>query len=125
MKNEIPNIMMKYKSSGTAILNTSMGSFTMYSPFKENMTIMVKSSPINAVGPSFFINTLSYQSFPLFFTRTDRVIMPAIKGIPRYMNTALATSHMEMSTTVPAPAPPIHADNTVINTYARTEYNAT
>ncbi|VVB53145.1 Uncharacterised protein [uncultured archaeon] len=41
------------------------------------------------------------------------------------MNTALATSHMEMSTTAPAPVPPIHADNTVTNKYARTEYSST
>ncbi|OPY13990.1 MAG: hypothetical protein A4E69_01412 [Syntrophus sp. PtaB.Bin138] len=66
-----------------ATRTTSMGSSTMYSPFRENMTRMVKRRAIRVMGLILGINFSSYHTCPLIFRPTNREIMPAIKGIPR------------------------------------------
>ncbi len=47
---------------GIAILTTSMGSSTIYSPLSENMTNMVKSKAINVIGLILGMNSFSYHS---------------------------------------------------------------
>jgi len=43
-------------TSGIAILTTSSGIFTMYSPFNENITKIVKSNAISVSGLIFGMN---------------------------------------------------------------------
>ena len=99
--------------SGRATLKTSNGSLTMYSPFMENIIITVKSKPTRAVGLSFGINFPSYHSFPRLFIRENLVIMPAANGIPRYIRTLLATSHIEIFITIASADGESHAGRSV------------
>ena len=68
---------------GTAILMTSIGILTIYSPFKENMTKIVNSNAIKVIGLILGINFFSYHSLPFNFSIENLVIMPPKKGIPR------------------------------------------
>ncbi len=77
----------------------------MYSPLSENMTTMVNSSPMMAVGLSLGMNLVSNQSRPLVRMREKRVMIPATRGTPRKMSTLRATSHMEMCTSWASPPP--------------------
>ena len=77
------NINAKYMDSGMAILTTSSGTSTIYSPFSENITIMVKSRAMRVIGEIRGMNLFSYQLFPLDLTNVYLVIMPAMKGMPR------------------------------------------
>lgn len=56
--------------------------------------MMVKSKPTMAVGLSLGTNLASYHSLPLRPIKVKRVMIPAIKGIPRKMKTLRAMSHM-------------------------------
>src|SRR5690606_19145588 len=57
-KNPMINIIEKYKSKGTAIINTSKGISTINSPFKENIMIIVNSKAIKVIGEILGINFL-------------------------------------------------------------------
>ena len=63
--------------------STSKGSATIYSPFKENMTTMVKSKAISVIGLILGMNFSWYHCFPLALISVKRVMTPAIKGMPR------------------------------------------
>jgi len=47
-----------------AIRSTSSGRVTITSPFMLNMTTMVNSNPMMAVGPSLGMNLVSYHPPP-------------------------------------------------------------
>ena len=66
-----------------ATLTTSSGTVTIYPPLSENITIMVKSSATSVTGEIFLINTLSYHSFDFLLIRMNRVMTPAMNGMPR------------------------------------------
>ena len=55
----------------------------MFSPWSENMTTMVKSKAMSVIGLIAGIKLSSYQFLPLTRSRTNRVIIPARKGMPR------------------------------------------
>ena len=88
--------------SGMATRITSSGSCTMYSPLRENMTRIVKSRAIKVMGLILGMNFCSYHSFPFVLSPITRETMPAIKGMPRYINTLSAICPMDISTIAPA-----------------------
>ena len=55
----------------------------MYSPLSENITTIVNNNAIKVIGEILGINFFSYHSFDFNFNATNRVIIPAINGIPR------------------------------------------
>ncbi len=55
----------------------------MYSPLRENMTMMVKSRAKRVIGLILGMNFCSYQVRPFVFRPMKRVIMPPRKGMPR------------------------------------------
>ena len=55
----------------------------MTSPLSENITTIVKSSETSVIGLMRGINRFSYHSRPLALSSTNRVSIPAKKGIPR------------------------------------------
>jgi len=69
--------------SGIATRMTSKGNWTMYSPFKENITSIVKSRATRVMGLIRGMNFSSYHVRPLVFRPTNLEIIPAMKGIPR------------------------------------------
>mgnify|MGYP007010885594 CR=1 FL=1 len=62
---------------------TSSGNWTMYSPFKLNMTTMVKSRAISVIGLIFGMKTSWYQVTLLIRIKVKRVTIPARNGMPR------------------------------------------
>jgi hypothetical protein len=52
------NMNMKYINSGTAIVNTSVGTCKIDSPFTENMMMMVNSKAYNVIGEILGMNVL-------------------------------------------------------------------
>src|SRR4029077_20937962 len=58
-------------SSGTAILSTSSGRRTMYSPFRENIATIVNSNATSVSGLTRGMKVCSYHSRP--FARSRRV----------------------------------------------------
>jgi hypothetical protein len=70
----------------------------MYSPFSENMTIIVKSKATKVTGLIFGMNFRSYQSFPFNLIRLNLLIIPARNGMPRKMKTLFAICTMVIST---------------------------
>jgi len=112
-KNAIANIIRKYATRGNDILSTSQGNVRINSPFIENITIIVNSSPRIAVGFNLGMNFSSYHVFPLFLTRVNLVIIPAMTGMPRNMMTLLAISVIDICR-VSSVDPVIHEDNTVM-----------
>src|SRR5574344_515044 len=57
-QNDVKNMNAKYIIKGIATSTTSIGSFMMYSPLYENITIIVKSSAISVIGLIFGTNRL-------------------------------------------------------------------
>jgi len=55
----------------------------MYSPFSENITMIVKSKAIKVTGLILGINFLSYQTLLLIRIRLNRLTIPAMNGMPR------------------------------------------
>ena len=55
----------------------------MYSPFRENMTRMVKSRAIKVIGLILGMNFCSYHSRPNVYKPMSLERTPAMKGIPR------------------------------------------
>ena len=86
-------------SSGIAILITSSGSRTMYSPFNENISTIVNKRAISVRGLTRGTKLCSYHCPPFAQTSIVRVRNPAMNGIPRYTNTLLAIWPIETSTT--------------------------
>ena len=70
-----------------AIRMTSRGREIINSPFRENITKIVKSKNINERGAIRGMKRLSYQSLPLSRMPILRVLIPATNGIPRYVRT--------------------------------------
>ena len=77
------NQIAKYINNGTAIINTSIGISTINSPFKENITTMVKSKAIKVSGEMVGMNLLLYQSSPFNFTKINRLKIPITNGSPK------------------------------------------
>ncbi len=79
-KNETKNISTKYTHKGMAIRTTSKGSWTMYSPLRENITTMVNSRAMRVSGLILGMNFFSYQSRPLTFRPMMRERTPGDEG---------------------------------------------
>jgi len=62
---------------------TSKGWVMMYSPLRENMTIIVKKSAMRVIGLILGAKTVSNQALPFVLSKENRVMTPARKGIPR------------------------------------------
>ena len=70
-------------SIGTAMRSTSSGISTITSPFRLNITTMVKSKAMSVMGEIMGMKRVSYQSVPNFLARICRLRKPAANGIPR------------------------------------------
>jgi len=77
------NITIKYITSGNAIRTTSNGILIMYSPFNENITIIVNRSAIRVKGLIFGINLVLYHSLSFARIKINLVRKPVMNGIPR------------------------------------------
>ena len=55
----------------------------MFSPLIENITTIVNSSATSVIGLMRGMNVPSYQARPRRRTRTARVSIPAMNGMPR------------------------------------------
>ena len=83
MKKLTRNITIKYIRSGMAMRTTSMGIFTIYSPLRLNITMMVKRRATSVRGLSMGMNFVWYHSLSLSLMSAKRVTIPAMKGMPR------------------------------------------
>ncbi len=88
-----------------------------------NMTTMVKSNATKVTGEINGTNLSWNQASPFHFIREYLLIIPAAKGIPRYMPTLRAMAPMVICTAVPFK--PNKGGNTVIKMYAYTLYSST
>jgi hypothetical protein len=82
-QNEGKNMITKYSKRGTVTRTTSSGNWTMYSPFRGNMTRIVKSKAIRVIGLILGMTFSSYQADPFVFNPMIRVMIPPTKEMPR------------------------------------------
>ena len=75
--------MAKKKTSGNAILKTSIGIETIILPFKLNIKTIVNNKEIKVIGEIKGINLVLNHSSPLILIKLYRLIIAAIKGIPK------------------------------------------